>query len=270
MLSSVNVVGAALTCWSEPGSSATAMQDALHWSSQPGGVLRVAAIDGCTPMRQTPTVAGVNGATYAATVTSSALQEHRPVPEVLESVNAHLFNMAPDLVAAARPSATAAVAELTLVSPGLFSVRAWAAGDAQVWVRTTAGWSMLVGGSSCAPEVKERWAPQRDAYKATGIPFHELQDLEAAFYDDPALFSNHTPLGRFEQLLLQHRSSEAFEVVCATDGALLTEAALADLDGWIASVRELEARGVARIKATDDLAVIRVTPTTLCPSVVEL
>jgi hypothetical protein len=138
-------------------------------------------------------------------------------------------------------------------------VDAWAAGDAQVWVLNGTGWEMLVGGSSCAPQTKAVWAPRRDALKASGLPFAELQQLEAEFYDDPALFVNHTPLGRFEHLLLQHHTTTATAVVCATDGALLSRSALDDLAGWMHVVRDVEARGVARLKATDDLAVIAVT-----------
>jgi hypothetical protein len=232
------------------------MQDALHWSVR-DGVLRVAAIDGCTPMSQTPEIAGANGASYAAALAAAALHSSTPVPEILTEVNVHLYQLGPDLVAAARPSACAAVTEVTAVG-GQLSIQAWAAGDAQVWIRTKASWEMIVGGSSCAPETKQLWAPQRDALKASGLPFSELQELEAKFYDDPSLFVNHTPLGRFEHLVMQHHTATATAVVCATDGALLNAEALEDLDGWIESVRHVEAQGVARLKATDDLAVISV------------
>lgn len=243
-----------LACWTEPGSPDVAMQDALHWSMH-GETLRIAAIDGCTPMAQTPQVGGANGASYAAALTAAALHTAGAVEEILGSVNAHLYQLGPTLVAAARPSACAAVVDVTAHESAL-AVRAWAAGDAQVWVRTVMGWDMLVGGSSCAPETKAAWAPRRDALKASGLPFPELQQLEAEFYDDPSLFVNHTPLGRFEHLLLQHRVATATAVVCATDGALLSADVLDDLDGWIELVRDVEAKGVARLKATDDLAVI--------------
>jgi hypothetical protein len=233
------------------------MQDALHWSMQ-NGKLRIAAIDGCTPMIQTPEIAGANGASYAAALTNAALHAGGLVPELLEQVNAHLYELGPQLVAAARPSATAAVAEIT-GGEGFMYVDAWAAGGAQTWVLTADGWEMLVGGSSCAVATKEEWAPRRDALKASGLPFVELQQLEAEFYDNPALFVNHTPLGRFESLVLQHRSARAQAVVCATDGALLTAERLDDLDGWIMKLRDVEAQGVARLKATDDLAVVAVT-----------
>lgn len=246
-----------MRCWTEPGSLDVAMQDALHWSMH-DGTLRVAAIDGCTPMSQTPEIAGANGASYAASLADAALHSSTPVSEILTEVNAHLYRLGPDLVAAARPSACAAVAEVTAIG-GQLSIQAWAAGDAQVWIRTVAGWEMIVGGSSCAPETKALWAPQRDALKASGLPFSELQQLEAKFYDDPSLFVNHTPLGRFEHLVLQHRTATATAIVCATDGALLNADVLDDLDGWIECVRDVEAQGVARLKATDDLAVISVS-----------
>jgi hypothetical protein len=235
------------------------MQDTLHWSTPRPGTLRVAAVDGCTPMRQTPTIGGANGASYAAATTAAALHSREAVPELLEAVNAHLYRLGPELVAAARPSATAVVAEIT-TDDLMLDVSAWAAGDAQVWIRDETGWRLLVGGSSCEPETKALWVPQRDAYKAAGVPFEDLQQLEADFYDDPALFTRHTALGRFEHLLLQHRRTRAFEVVCATDGALLDPGVLDDLDGWIETVRDVEARGVSRLKATDDLAVISVVP----------
>jgi hypothetical protein len=246
----------AVRCWTEPGSLDVAMQDALHWSMR-DGTLRVAAIDGCTPMSQTPEIAGANGASYAAALAAAALHSSTPVPEILTAVNAHLYRFGPDLVAAARPSACAAVAEVTAIG-GQLSVQAWAAGDAQVWVRSESGWEMIIGGSSCAPETKALWAPQRDALKASGLPFSELQQLEAKFYDDPSLFVNHTPLGRFQHLVLQHRTATATAVVCATDGALLNPDVLDDLDAWIRDVRDIEAKGVARLKDTDDLAVLAV------------
>lgn len=245
-----------VSCWTEPGSLDIAMQDALHWSVH-GATLRVAAIDGCTPMEQTPSVGGANGASYAAALTSAALHSGDIVPDILARVNAHLYRLGPELVAAARPSACAAVAEIT-AHEEMLTVHAWAAGDAQIWVRATTGWEMVVGGSSCAPETKAEWAPRRDQLKAAGLPFAELQQLEAEFYDNPALFVNHTPLGRFEHLLVQHRVVAATAVVCATDGALLSANVLDDIDAWIHGVRDVEARGVARLKATDDLAVISV------------
>jgi hypothetical protein len=245
-----------VSCWTEPGSLDVAMQDAVHWSTH-GDVLRVAAIDGCTPMAQTPRIGGANGASYAAALTAAALHSSDTVPDILEQVNYHLYQLGPELVAAARPSACAAIAEITS-QEGVLYVQAWAAGDAQIWVRTATGWEMLVGGSSCAPETKAVWAPRRDQMKASGLPFAELQQLEAEFYDNPLLFVNHTPLGRFEHLLVQHRAATATAVVCATDGALLSADALDDLDAWVLAVRDVEARGVARLKATDDLAVISV------------
>jgi hypothetical protein len=195
----------AITCWTEPGRLDVAMQDAVHLGLR-GKTLRVAAIDGCTPMVQTPQVGGANGASYAAALTDAALRSSNTVPVLLDQVNAHLYHLGPDLVAAARPTACAAVAEIT-THVHLLDVQAWVAGDAQVWVRTEAGWEMLVGGSSCASETKAAWVPRRDELKASGIPFTELQQLEAEFYNDPALFVNHTPLGRFEHLLLQHHAT---------------------------------------------------------------
>ena len=47
-------------------SASEVMQDAACVTLLPDGVLRVAAVDGCTPSLETPEVAGVNGATYAA------------------------------------------------------------------------------------------------------------------------------------------------------------------------------------------------------------
>ena len=233
------------------------MQDVVHCSAH-GETLRIAAIDGCTPMAQTPQVGGANGASYAAALTDAALRSPGTVPALLNQVNTHLYRLGPDLVAAARPSACAAVAEVTS-HDGVLAVGAWAAGDAQVWVLTEAGWEMLVGGSSCAPETKDVWAPRRDDLKASGLSFVELQQLEAEFYDDPSLFVNHTPLGRFEHLLLQYRTTRATGVVCATDGALLNADVLGDLDAWIRDVRDVEAQGVPRLKATDDLAVVAVS-----------
>ena len=247
----------ALSCWTEPGSLDVAMQDSLHWSMY-NATLRIAAIDGCTPMLQTPEIGGANGASYAAALADAALHTRASVPEILNRVNAHLYGLAPDLVAAARPSACAAVVEVT-AREHMLTVNAWAAGDAQVWVLNGTGWELLVGGSSCAPETKALWAPRRDALKASGLPFGELQQLEAEFYDDPALFVNHTPLGRFEHLLLQHHTITTTAVVCATDGALLSPSVLDDLAVWMHVVRDVEARGVSRLKATDDLAVIAVT-----------
>ena len=252
--------GCTLRCWTEPGSLTAPMQDAVHYSVPRSGVLRVAAIDGCTPMRGTPRVAGVNGATYA-------------VPDLLERVNAHLAALAPDGLAAARPSGASAGVEVT-PRRGRLEVEAWAAGDAQVWVRGDAeqgGWRLAAGGSGCAPEVGARWAALRKAYQADGLAFDELQQREAVFFGDPSLFIHHTPLGRFPQLRLQHRRARGSEVVVATDGALLSadmlgalrgrRSAAEGLDDWVAEVRAVEARGVPRLKTTDDLAVVAIALT---------
>jgi hypothetical protein len=249
--------GCTVTAWAEPASPDTPMQDATHWSAHDhGAVLRVAAIDGCTPMRQTPTVAGVNGASYAATLTAAALAEPAAVPDVLAGVNAHLVALAPDLVAAARPSATVAAANIRASRDGRLHVDVWVGGDAQVWAEDAAGWRLVAGGSSCAPETGARWRPQREALQRAGVPFADIQQAEAEFYNDPDLFVHHTPVGRFPQLRLQHRTLRCNAVVCATDGALLHP----DLPGWLAQVRDVEGRGVARLKPRDDLAVVHIQP----------
>lgn len=256
-----------LTAWAEPGNAAVPMQDALHCSHPRPGLLRVAAIDGCTPMPQTPTIAGVNGATYAAHFADGALYEHDPVPDLLRRINEHLFQLGPDLIPAARPSATAAAAELTW-RDGSLRVDAWATGDAQVWVRELSGWRLLVGGPGCLPETTQAWATRLEALKATGTEITRLRQLEAEFFRDPGLFVRHTSLGRFERLRIQHESAHALEVVCATDGALLDAHALEDLDGWMEGLRVHEARGVARLKACDDLAVLRVSHDSVAPRAV--
>ena len=242
-----------LHSWAEPAN--TEMQDALAVAVFDDRV-RIAAIDGCTPMRQTPTVAGVNGATYAAHLLAGAMLSDRPVADILRECNEHLVELGADVTPCARPQACVAVAEVITRADGLY-VRCWAAGDAQLWVRQATGWALVAGGGSTAPETRARWRPQREALRAAGMSFDELQQAEAEYFADRTLYVNHTPIGRFQDLGVQAVDTTGVAVTAATDGALLNPAALDHLETWIAGLRDVERAGVDRLKATDDLAVIR-------------
>lgn len=86
----------------------------------------------------------VGGASYAAALTAAALHSGDSFPDVLRQVDSHLYQLGPELVVAARPSACEIVAEVTMLG-GALTVHAWAGGDTQIWVCTEAGWGMLVG-----------------------------------------------------------------------------------------------------------------------------
>ena len=86
--------------------------------------VRICAIDGCTPVAQTPSVAGVNGASYAAGLLSYALLEPSDVTGIIESCNAHLYALGEHVSARSRPQASVAVVDLFPHKSGGFRLAA--------------------------------------------------------------------------------------------------------------------------------------------------
>lgn len=248
-----------IRAWSEPGEINTPMQDSLHWSLHANRILRLAAIDGCTPMEASPQTAGVNSGTYAAALINAALGEKKPVPTILAETNSHLVGLAPKTIAAARPSATVAAVDLENREEILHATL-WVGGDAQIWALIDTEWELVGGGSGCSHETKETWQRKKENYQKAGMSFNEIQQKEAEHYNNPDLFIHHAPIGRFAAIKLQKRQLTCKEIIVATDGALLQKHACRNLETWIKNVREIESRGVSRLKPKDDIAIIHAKP----------
>jgi hypothetical protein len=238
------------------------MQDAHVAVALPSGVVRIAAIDGCTPTPHTPTVAGVNGATYAAGLLAGALLADRPAADVLREVNAHLAGIGGGWLPGHRPQASVVVADV-VARDGQLEYSAWAAGDCELWV-ADGSWRQVAGGACTSDATRAAWADKLVALRERGATFDELYAAECEHFADAALYVNHTPVGRFPQLVVSHASGVADELVAATDGALLDAGRCGDVAGAVADVRDRERAGGSgsRLKASDDLTVVYVAPAT--------
>ena len=82
-----------IDCWEQASGSAASQDAQLVWPDPRGQRLRVAVLDGVTPSRGCRTVAGVDGAMYAAAVARLALQHaERPLDECVLAANRHLHD----------------------------------------------------------------------------------------------------------------------------------------------------------------------------------
>lgn len=221
--------------------------------------VRICAIDGCTPVARTPSVAGVNGASYAAGLLSYALLDPSDVTGIIESCNAHLYALGEHVSARSRPQASVAVVDLFPHKSGGFRLECYAAGDAEVWAPSQGVWDLVCGGSGVDPLVRDTWLARMQTLREQHATPDELRHLEDELFSDPSVWVHHTPVGRFANVRIQHRSLVAPALVVATDGALLDPGAFEDLPSWVALLRERDQVVTTRIKRSDDLTIISAT-----------
>jgi hypothetical protein len=252
----ITALGWQVEAWEESSGDAPASQDSQLVLPDPGGRrLRVAVLDGVTPTSDTPRVAGVDGAMYAAGVARLALQDlSRPLEDCVLAANAHLFAAG---VAHSRDQAQTCVTAADIRPDGRVDVVR--AGDCDAWARVAGGWVALGTGSALTPVVASEWDRwQRDHPAVTRAERHTAE--EALLGRRSAWTS--TAVGRFAQPTVRRYSvAGVTELVLASDGARLSPRVLDRLDGWLGRLRAWEShRGaIAGEKVHDDVTVLRIT-----------
>jgi hypothetical protein len=221
--------------WCVRGAGSPVSQDDWLVEWLPGGVLRVAVLDGVTPW-ESEHPSGEDAAVWAAGVARTAARAVASPAEVLEQAHRTLWRA--DLVPSRRrPSVSAAVADLTAhhnATGAALSVQAASAADCEVWAHDDAGWGLVVGGDALDPAWRRLWEQRR----AANPQWSDAERLaaEAAFLDDPAC-RPYPAVGRQEPLTLREGGREdCGAVVVASDGAKLGMVALDDLPGHLDAV----------------------------------
>jgi hypothetical protein len=244
--------------WEQPSGSAGSQDAKLVRPDQATGRLRVAAVDGVTPSARCRTVAGVDGAMYAAAIVRLALQRtDAALDRCVVAANRHLHDPA---LRRSRDQTQACVAAADISPDG--HVEVVRAGDCEAWARTEQGWVALGSGTALTPEVAREWAAWQRRH--AGISRDVRHDAEERFLGRPQAWTS-TALGRFASPVLQRFAADGvLELVLASDGARLSEAALDDVPSWLGGLRDWEARrselGRAAEKVHDDVTVLRLRP----------
>jgi hypothetical protein len=239
-------------CWEQASGSAASQDAQLVWPAPRGQRLRVAVVDGVTPSGGCRTVAGVDGAMYAAAVARLALQHaERPLDACVLAANRHLHDRT---LARSRDQTQACITAADVFPDG--RVELVRAGDCDAWARTAAGWAPLGRGSALTAPAATAWeAWQR---RNAGVSREERHDAEDALLGRPEAWTS-TAVGRFARPVVRRfRLAGVLELVLASDGARLSEPALDDLPAWLDGLRAWERRStLPGRKRHDDVTVIR-------------
>jgi hypothetical protein len=244
--------------WEQPSGRAGSQDAKLVWPDPALGRLRVAAVDGVTPSLRCRTVAGVDGAMYAAAIVRLALQRtDAALDRCVLAANSHLHDPA---LARSRDQTQACVTAVDVFADG--HVEVVRAGDCEAWARTEEGWVALGTGSALTPAVVAEWADWQR--RNAGIGRDVRHDAEERFLGRRDAWTS-TALGRFASPVLQRFAADGvLELVVASDGARLSERVLDDVPSWLGELRDWEDQrahlGWAAEKVHDDVTVLRLCP----------
>lgn len=237
--------------WEDPATSGHVSQDASLVTHR-NGILRVAAIDGCSLSRPLRHARGVDGGIWAAAMVRTALLVADTPVEALRLANMLLHDPSAstprDL-----PQACVIVADLVGTCPRILR-----AGDCEAWVAQGGIWKRLFDREIRTAASASEFRSWTEAHP--GATADERYDAEVALWALPSAW--HTAaIGRFPDVMLQACDVTGFdELVLATDGARLDGERLAALDAWLCSLRMWERnnlRSSAGGKIHDDLVVLR-------------
>lgn len=218
--------------------------------------LRVAVMDGVTTTQGTPGAGVVNGAVLATAILRAQLRNvEQPLEVCVNAANTFLYEKFKHLPGRDRPQVALVACDVS--SGGLELLQA---GDCSAWSKQDLTWQELFTSTLLIPEAQAR---HQLAVKATysGDKARALLG-EAELYNEVANW-NTTPIGLFKELKFNTLKVTKWEqVVLATDGALLNEAACTDIDSWLEGLEEYEvayAKEARRHKLRDDVALIELS-----------
>jgi hypothetical protein len=243
-----------LSVWSERAPKPHASQDGWLVDPRENG-LRLAVLDGCTPMDSSVRHAGVDGGAWAAAVVRAALLVWQPADRCLVAANRLLCDETVR-VSQARNQAAAVVADLG--SDGeLWFCRAH---DCEAWISDAGVWREVFPHNKLQTEALARYEAWKAAHPRASN--EQLQTFEEELLGQPEVWHT-TAIGRFSEPLLEWADLPVVpeKLVLASDGARLTAERLTDLDGWLARLRDWEratiGAQVAGDKPHDDVTVLR-------------
>lgn len=201
------------------------------------GSLRLAVIDGCTPMAispGSPGSVGIDGGIWAAAVIGAALRAWNPAEQCLRAANVFLCDERVE-ISQARNQAAAVVADLHADG-----VRLCRAMDCEAWIETDRDdWIQLFPAELLEEEplvAYEAWKqanPSATSAALRGGAARPARGLELS--DASRLRSSSSYSARFEQLQL---SPVPRQLVLAPDDTRISRERLGDLDAWPAELRD--------------------------------
>jgi hypothetical protein len=245
--------------WESASGCAATTQDAWVVADVGANRLRLAALDGITPTRETPSEHGLDGAAWAARFTAAILASPIPVRDALIDANRALVGRFGAARLRDRPHTMAAVAEI-----GASAIEFTVVGDCQAFVAANGGWSELFGGPLFDANTRDRWARWRADHPGAD-PVDDIADGYDEILASPQAWRS-TPIGLYAQPHFEHVSIDRQDcdaVVVASDGARLTDERVVELDGWLEGLRAREEHEHAHeYKPHDDVVVIAASMST--------
>jgi hypothetical protein len=238
--------------WSEKSPDASCNQDSYLIDERSDG-LRLAVLDGVTPMTPEPWRLGLDRARYAAEMVRAALLANCSVKEAAEE--AHRLIYRPEIPSYRDQPMTALVA--ADVAPSGDWSRVSIYGDCEAWVRRSGDWQMLDAGDTLHPLARQGY--QGLVARRDEMSFRELRVAEGELLADESYWRR-TCIGQFEAIQCADFALVEWEaLVLASDGALLNPERIHRLDEWLGELREWEngPENTRRFKRRDDVTVLR-------------
>lgn len=222
--------------WESASGCAPTSQDAWVVAEVGEDRLRLAALDGITPTRPTPSVYGLDGAAWSARFTAAVLESPIPVRDALDEANRALVTRFDATRLRDRPHSAVAVAEI-----GGDAITVTIAGDCQAFVASRGEWTEVFGGPLFDPETHARWGQWR-ADHPDADPVHDVADGYDEILASPEVWRS-TPIGLHAEPHYEHTTiprAECDAIVVASDGARLTAERVAALARWLDALRAWE------------------------------
>jgi serine/threonine protein phosphatase PrpC len=254
----VSAMGWRIESWEQPSGSNASQDAKLVWPDPSGRFTRLAVVDGVTPSAACRTVAGVDGAMFAAAIAVLALQHPgRGLEECALAANGVLHD---ERLARSRDQMQTCVTAADVFADGRIEVLR--AGDCEAWARTADGWVALGCGTALTEHTEAAWNHWQRRNPA--VDRATRHDAEERLLGRKEAWTS-TALGRFAHPTLQSYTVHgARELVLASDGARLSEEVLEDLPEWLGGLRGWErSRSQLRVaagKVHDDVSVLRLLP----------
>lgn len=253
--------------WASASGCAPTSQDA--WTIHAAGdVLRLAALDGITPTSATPERCGLDGAAWAARLAAATLASATPAPDAMVLANRHLLDQpgTRETLHRDRPHTMAAVADISAVDAAdgadALELTVTIAGDCQAFVERGGRWTEVEPGPLLTDAARAAWRAWRAEHPEVADPLNDIAEGYEVVVGHPSAW-NSPPIGLFDGVSwpTHHFGTEWTGVVVASDGARLDPDRVAELDRWLARLRDVE--GVehgADFKPHDDVVVLRARP----------
>ena len=221
--------------WSEKSPDAVSSQDSYLIDERQQG-LRLAVLDGVTPMTPEPWRLGLDRARYAAEITRAVLLADVPLKQALDLAQVELYR--PEIANSRERSYTGVVA----VDVPLDAKGDWAqviiALDCEAWAYQKGHWQVLDPGDMLQPAARQAF--QDLVATKDKLDFEKLLAAESKLLGDENCWRR-TGVGQFEAVQTATFAISGWQrLVLASDGARIDARRLERLGGWMSELRGWE------------------------------